>query len=215
MASATKPRDDAPMVTAATKQPRPATEADLLALPEEGRGYELLDGELVERQAGFRHGRAQGRLVQRLEPYDRGSRGGDRPGGWWFVLEQLVRFGSGQTLRPDLAGWRRERLPEPPADQERVVHLRPDWIGEIISATNAGNDLVKKKRIYYQHGVPHYWLVDPRDETLTVLRWTPEGYTEVLVALRGERVRPEPFAAVEWLVGVLFGDDDDGAPSEG
>jgi hypothetical protein len=43
----------------------------------------------------------------------------------------------------------------------------------------------------------------------TVLRWTAEGYTEVLVALRGERVRPEPFAALELPVGVLFGDDDD------
>jgi hypothetical protein len=46
-----------------------------------------------------------------------------------------------------------------------------------------------------------------------VLRWTAEGYVEALVALRGERVRPEPFGALEeWLVGVLFGDDDDRQP---
>jgi hypothetical protein len=48
-----------------------------------------------------------------------------------------------------------------------------------------------------------------------VLRWAPEGYLGVLVALRGERVRAEPFAAVEWLVGVLFGDDDDDPAAEG
>ena len=114
-----------------------------------------------------------------------------------------------------VAGWLRERLPEPPEDEDAVVQVRPDWIAEIISPSNAGNDLVKKKRVYHRHGVPHYWIIDPRDESLTVLRWTPEGYVEALVALRGERVRPEPFAAVEWLVGVLFGDDDDGSPPEG
>jgi Uma2 family endonuclease len=154
-------------------------------------------------------------MVTSLAPYGRGSSRGDRPGGGWFAVEQLVRFDSGQTLRPDLIGWRRERLPRLLADDDVVVQVRPDWICEIISATNAGNDLVKKRRIYYLHGVPHYWIIDPRDESLTVLRWTSDGYLEVLVAPRGERVRPEPFAAVEFLVGVLFGDDDDGPPSEG
>jgi Uma2 family endonuclease len=203
------------MAGVVTKQHRPATEADLLALPEQGRGYELLDGELVEKQSGFRHSRAHVRLGQRLAPYDRRAGGGDRPGGWWFLAEQLVRFGSGQTLRPDVAGWLRERLPEPPEDEDTVVNVRPDWIAEIISPSNAGNDLVKKRRLYHHHGVPHDWIIDPRDESLTVLRWTSDGYVGVLSALRGERVRPEPFAAVEWLVGVLFGDDDDGSPSEG
>jgi Uma2 family endonuclease len=187
---------------------RPATEADLLALPDEGRGFELLDGELVEKQSGFRHGRAHVRLMQRVGPYDRRSDDGDRPGGWWLVASQLVRCGSGQTLRPDVAGWLRERLPEPSENEESVIDVRPDWIAEIISSSNAGHDLVKKRRIYHQQGVPHYWIVDPRDESLTVLRWTPEGYLEVLVADRSERVRAEPFPAVEWLVGILFGDDE-------
>jgi Uma2 family endonuclease len=191
---------------------RTATEADLLAMPEEGRGYELLNGELVEKQSGFRHGRAHGRLMHRVAPYDRSAASGDRPGGWWFLVEQLVRFGFGQTLRPDVAGWLRERLPEPPEDEDTVLLVRPDWVCEIVSPSNAGNDRVKKLRIYHQHEVPHYWIVDPRDESLTVLRWSPEGYTAVLVAQRGERVRPEPFGALELPVGVLFGDDDDPPP---
>jgi len=191
-----------------------STEADLLAMPDEGRGYELIDGEIVEKQSGFRHGRAHLRLRDPLAPYDRRPGGGDRPGGWWFLVEQLVRFESGQTLRPDLAGWLRERLPEPPEDEDVVVQVRPDWVAEIISPSNAGNDLIKKRRVYHRHGVPHYWIVDPRDESLTVLRWTPDGYLEVLVAARGERVRAEPFVAVEWLVGVLFGDDDDEPPAD-
>jgi Uma2 family endonuclease len=196
----------------AKKLDRPATEADLLALPEQGRGYELIDGQLAEKQSGARHGRAHGRLMHRLEPYDRRLGGGDRPGGWWFLIEQLVRFESGQTLRPDVAGWLRSRLPELPEDDDTVVQVRPDWIAEILSPSNATNDTIKKKRIYHRHGVPHYWIIDPHHETLTVQRWTPEGYVEVLSAERGDRVRPEPFAAAEWLVGVLFGDDDDGPP---
>jgi Uma2 family endonuclease len=203
---------------AALKLPPPAppsaTEADLLALPEEGRGFELIDGALVEKVGGFRHGRAQVRLGQRLEPYDRGATaqgGGDAPGGWWFIAEQLVRFAPGDTYRPDVAGWRRERLPEPPQDEDAVIEAWPDWICEIISPTHAADDLVKKKRVYHRHAVPHYWIVDPRDQTLTALRWGAEGYVEVLSALRSERVRAEPFAAVEFLVGVLFGDDEPSA----
>jgi len=191
----------------------PATEADLFALPDEGHGFELLDGEIVEKQGGFHHGLAHFQIGTCLGPYNRRAGGGDRPGGWWILLEQLVRFESGQTLRPDLSGWHRERLAEPPLDEDTVITVRPNWICEIISSTNAANDLVKKKRIYHRHGVPHYWIIDPRDQSLTVHRWTPEGYTEVLSALRSERVRPEPFGAVEWLVGVLFGDDDDGPPA--
>ena len=192
--------------------PRPATEADLLALPDDGRGFELLDGEIVEKQTGFHHGHAQGQVVVNLAPYRRGSGGGDGPGGWWFLVEQLVRFDPSRTLRPDLAGWHRERLPRPPVGDDTVVHVRPDWICEIISASNAGNDLVKKKRIYHRHEVPHYWIIDPRDQSLTVMRWATDGYMDVLNALGDERVRAEPFGAVEFLVGVLFGDEDDGAP---
>jgi len=128
------------------------------------------------------------------------------------LLEQLVGFSPSQVLRPDVAGWLRERLPEPPEDEDAVVRVRPDWICEIISPRKAANDLIRKKRIYHQHQVPFYWIVDPRDESLTVLQWTARGYLEIVTAQRGERVRAEPFAAVELQVGVLFGDDDDETP---
>ena len=89
-----------------------------------------------------------------------------------------------------------------------MVRVRPDWVCEIISARKAANDLIRKKRIYHQHQVPHYWIVDPRDESLTVLQWTAKGYLEILAAQRGERVQAEPFPALDLQVGVLFGDDE-------
>ena len=79
----------------------------------------------------------------------------------------------------------------------------------VISPSNASNDTVKKKRVYHQRQVPQYWLIDPVQETLSVLRWSPDGYTEVLSAMRGERVKAEPFEAIELQGGVFFGDDED------
>jgi Uma2 family endonuclease len=68
---------------------------------------------------------------------------------------------------------------------------------------------VKKLRTYQRCGVPHYWILDPTDEMLSVYRWMAEGYLLVLAAGRHERVRAEPFAEVELPVGVFFGDDEE------
>jgi Uma2 family endonuclease len=84
------------------------------------------------------------------------------------------------------------------------VKLRPDWICEIVSASNATHDTLRKLRLYHRVEVPHYWIVDPRDATLTVMRWHSDGYVTLA---RCERVRAEPFEAIELSVGTLFGDD--------
>jgi Uma2 family endonuclease len=86
--------------------------------------------------------------------------------------------------------------------------LRPDWVCEILS-TNQRNGLVKKKRAYHRHQVPHCWIIDPAEGMVSVYRWAPEGYVEILAAERGERVQPEPFEAIPLVVGVLFGDEED------
>jgi Uma2 family endonuclease len=62
-------------------------------------------------------------------------------------------------------------------------------------------------RLYHRAAIPHYWIVDPRDATMTVMRWSEDGYITLLRAERGETVRAEPFDAIEFAVGVLFGDD--------
>ena len=183
-----------------------ATLADLLAITEGERRHEVVDGVLVEKEAASgRHGGAQVRLARRLGPYDRRP-GGRLPGGWWFATEVEIAFDDTNVFRPDVAGWRRERLPELPG--EVPIRIRPDWTCEILSK-NKHNDLIKKKRVYHRHRVTHYWIVDPAEETLAVYRWHDDGYVEVLIADRTERVRAEPFDAIDLPVGVLFGDDDD------
>jgi Uma2 family endonuclease len=182
-----------------------ATLADFLAIPEEERRHELIDGVIFEKEAASGpHGRAQVRLSRRLGPYDRRP-GGRGPGGWWFATEVEILLGE-QVFRPDVLGWRRERMAEIPT--EVPIRIRPDWICEVLS-TNRRNDLIKKKREYHHHQVGHYWLVDPIDETLAVYRWHADGYVEVLIAERHERVRPEPFDAIDLHVASLFGEDED------
>lgn len=183
-----------------------ATLADLLAIPEDRRRHELIDGVLVEKEAASgRHGGAQFRLSRRLGPYDRRP-GGRWPGGWWFATEAEVQFSESRVFRPDVAGWRRARLEV--LSSEVPIRVTPDWICEILS-TNKRTDLITKKRAYHQHQVQHYWLVDPIEETLAVYRWQSDGYVEVLIAERHELVRAEPFDAIQLRVAVLSGEDDE------
>ena len=185
---------------------RKATIEDFYAIPEEQRFHELIGGELIEKAApSGEHGGAQFGIVSALGPAFQRRSGSGGPGGWWFATEVEVLLLTGEIVRPDVVGWRREHCPERPTGFP--IKHRPDWICEVISPQRASDDTVKKLRLYHQAKVPYYWLVDTRDETLTVLRWSEPGYVTLLAAERRDVVRPEPFEAIELAVGTLFGDD--------
>lgn len=118
------------------------------------------------------------------------------------MTEVEVQYELHEVYRHDLVGWLRARSPSRPVG--RPVALRPDWVCEILSPSNASNDTVRKLRALHRAQVPHYWLVDPERLTLTVLRWTADGYLSVLVAAAPESVRAEPFAAIELSLATLF-----------
>lgn len=183
---------------------KPATLADYLAQPEDLR-VELIQGALVERElTGPKHGRALLRLGSSVTArFDR-KPGGKFPGGWWIVSDVAVQFGE-EVLRPDLAGWRREQHASFPT--ERPVVLRPDWVCEVLSPSNARTDRVEKLRTYHHAMVPHYWLVDPEEQTLTVFRYGDGGYVVVLTATAEEVVAAEPFDAMQFPVANLFADE--------
>ncbi len=179
-----------------------------MALDEGRRFHEVIGGVLVHKATpSGEHGGAQAALTGSIfGPFNRRS-GGRFPGGWWFETEVEVEFETHEVYRPDVLGWRRERVPERPAGSP--VRVRPDWVCEILSPSNARDDQVTKFDAYQRCGVGHYWIVDPVLETLRVHRWTPGGYLVVLNAQRGQHVRAEPFEAIELQLGVLFGDDPD------
>ncbi len=186
--------------------PLKKTIADWLAEPE-ARRLELVDGDLIEKAApDVRHSTGQFGLSNILGPAFHRRGGGGFPGGWWIHGEVDIVLGE-NGYRPDLVGWRRDRVPVMPTP--RPVALRPDWICEVLSESNAPNDKIRKLRRYHQAGVPHYWIIDPASATLNVFRLEVPGYLNVLTAERHERVRAEPFEAIELRVGLLFGDDPD------
>jgi len=180
---------------------KPATYADIEALPEHLTG-EILDGELyVWPRPRPRHAVAESVIVtELLGPYQMGRRG---PGGWWILGEPEVHLGK-HVLVPDVAGWRRERLPEIP---DRIgIDVAPDWVCEILSPTTAKIDRKKKLRIYAAQGVDHLWLVDPLLRTVEVYRRSGRNWEMSDVFSDDDRMRVEPFDAIElelsqWWVG--------------
>jgi Uma2 family endonuclease len=131
--------------------------------------------------------------------------GGRWPGGWWIATEVDVEYDAHELFRHDAAGWRRERVPERPTG--RPVLPRPDWVCEILS-TNRRRDLVDKLNVLATAGVPFYWVVDPEEKTITVLRLAKQSFVVALACASGETVRAEPFEAIELRVGAIFGDED-------
>ena len=183
---------------------KPATYDELLALPE-GERAEILEGVLVTPPAPLpRHALAQRTTARFIGgPFDDDDgRGG--PGGWWILLEVDVRLGPNDFVRPDLAGWRRERLPSP--WDLRPIDVTPDWVCEITSPSNASNDRVKKRRLYAAHGVPFYWIVDPEERTLEALRFEPTSQVWIETGSNDDTsiARIAPFEAIELEVGRLF-----------
>lgn len=182
-----------------------ATAWDLARLSPDTRA-EIIDGEIVEKASPSpEHGIAQLGLGSLLfSAFHRRVNDGP-PGGWWLMSEVEVEYEPHQVYRHDLLGWRRERVPKRPAG--RPMTIRPDWVCEILSPSNAQNDLVRKLRALHRAGVPHYWIVDPGNKTFTALRYTPDGYLAALTAGGSDVVRAEPFDAVEIDLGRAFDDE--------
>ncbi len=179
-----------------------ATYEDLLALPEDVRA-EIIDGVVVTPPAPLpRHACTAGALRSFIgRPFhDDDGRGG--PGGWWILPEVDVRFEAHEVLRPDLAGWRRTRLPSP--WDMRPIDVIPDWVCEVLSPTNIATDRVKKRRIYATHGVPFYWIVDPESRTLEALRLQGGQWLEIGVFDDMATARVAPFEEIELELGRLF-----------
>jgi Uma2 family endonuclease len=178
-----------------------ATYQDVLNAPE-NKVAEILDGELfLSPRPAPCHTVASSEIGMAIgPPFHRGIGG---PGGWWILDEPEFHFGE-QVVVPDLAGWRRERLPAVP--EEAHFSLAPDWICEVLSPSTERIDRGRKLRIYAEAGVAHAWFVNPVERTLEVLRLRDGAWTIVAVCSDSVRVRAEPFEAIELELGRLWGD---------
>src|SRR5262249_17827874 len=133
-------------------------------------------------------------------PFHRG-RGG--PGGWLILMETELHLGD-DIVVPDLAGWRRERLPILPDAAFNTGP--PDWVCEGLSKATEGFDRLEKRPTYAASGVKHAWLVHPRRRTLEVFRLRGKKWIETAVHYDADRVRIEPFDAIELDLSRLWAD---------
>jgi Uma2 family endonuclease len=169
-----------------------ATYEDVLNAPEH-LVAEIIDGELfTSPRPASRHTRASSVLGGKLmPPFDEGNGG---PGGWWIADEPELHLAP-DILVPDLAGWRRERMPSFP--DAAFFTLAPDWVCEVVSPSTGRLDRVRKMPKYSANHIPHLWLVDPLQKTIEVYQL--ESSRWFLLATYGgdEKVRAEPFDAIE------------------
>jgi Uma2 family endonuclease len=184
---------------------KPVSVEQFLPLIANGEPYELVHGEVVRKANPLpEHGAAQGKLLAGLDAFNRRVGGPRGPGGWWLMTEvDTVYAKTSEVFRHDAQGYRRDLHPERPTGFP-CPHV-PQWACEVVSPGNSRVDWIRKQRTLHAHQVPHYWLLDPREETLTVLRYHPDAYLVALTAQRGETVRAEPFGDIEIEMDELLG----------
>ena len=173
-----------------------ATYADLEALPEHLVG-QLIEGVLIGMpRPSVGHAAVTSNLGNDLgSPFGRG-RGG--PGGWWFLDEPELHFGK-NVLVPDLAAWRKERMPTLPPATTPFISLAPDWVCEVLSPRTASYDRIQKRRIYAHEKVGFLWYVEPVERILTAYRHDGTEFREIGTwgGEEDDRVRVPPFDAIE------------------
>ena len=181
-----------------TRAPR-ATYQDVLDAPAH-QVAEIVDGTLYTHpRPAMPHALASSYLGDELvSPFGKG-RGG--PGGWWIIDEPELHLGE-DILVPDLAGWRRERMPKFP--DTAYVTLAPDWVCEVLSASTRKLDLHGKRPIYAREGVANLWLVDPTDRTLEAFELRDGEWVLIANAKDGDPISIRPFDAVTFSLADLW-----------
>jgi Uma2 family endonuclease len=171
---------------------RPATYEDLLKVPPH-LVAEIVEGELfTSPRPRSRHAVAAGRVFRRL-----GSKfedGDDGPGGWWLLFEPELHLGH-DVLVPDIAGWRRERMPSIP--DVAGFALAPDWVCEVTSPSTGKLDRFYKAPVYARHRIPYGWILDPIARGLELHRLENSHWALIETYVGDQVARSEPFESVE------------------
>jgi Uma2 family endonuclease len=173
----------------------PATYEDLRDVPDTMIA-EIIDGELIATpRPASPHARATSVVAADLiGGFDHPPGDLPRPGGWWFLFEAELHLAA-DVVVPDIAAWRRVRLPNLP--NVPALELAPDWVCEVVSPATGAIDRGRKMRIYGRERVGHLWIVDPIARTLEVYRLEEARWIVASTHAGNDVVQAEPFEAVE------------------
>lgn len=179
---------------------RPATYQDLEELPPSLKG-EIIDGVLyTQPRPRPRHSLASAAIGSRV--FGKYHDGAGGPGGWWILTEPGIELPDSPEVAPDLAGWRRERLPRLPADEP--IRLAPDWICEILSPSNRAYDRTVKFPFHARVGVAHLWVVDPEARTVEVKQLVAGRWSDIAAFSDDDLLVAPPFLELEIPLGSLW-----------
>jgi Uma2 family endonuclease len=198
------PRDKKEIDMAVVAPPaleRPLTYEDLEAMPDDGKRYELINGELFELTGPTpKHQRSTRRLSTNLDQFVT-----VRELGEVFFAPLDVYLSPHNTLQPDIIYVSRARAS---IIRPQKIEGIPDLLMEVVSPSNRRHDIVIKAALYATFGVPEYWLIDPETDSILVQTWRDGVYVPVESAdglarshvLHGFEVNPvEIFAEPAWM----------------
>ena len=183
---------------AATASPQ-ATYQDVLDAPPH-MVAEIVSGKLyTQPRPASPHafaGSGLGGIVSQAFQYGRGG-----PGGWWILFEPELHLGE-DILVPDIAGWRRERMPVYPITA--YFTLVPDWVCEVLSPSTRKLDLGGKRAVYAREGVGFLWLIDPDARSLEAFELRGAEWVLIDALFDDAPVSLPPFEAISFNLGDLW-----------
>ncbi len=181
-----------------TDSPR-ATYQDVLDAPPD-KVAEVVDGTLyIFHRPASLHALASWGLGNTIGPPFHFGRGG--PGGWWILNEPQLHLGE-DIVVPDLAGWRRERMPVFP--DTAYFTLAPDWVCEVLSPSTRKLDLGGKSAVYARAGVGYIWFVDPIARSLEAKVLRGGKWVTIATLHDDATVSLPPFEAISFSLGDLW-----------
>ena len=142
---------------------------DLERAPEDGRRYELYDGEVFVVPAPLPlHQLVVDRFADALKAYRQ------EHGGLVFFSPLDIVFSEFDVAQPDVVFFERGR--ERLIDLRKPIRVSPDLAVEVLSPSTAATDRGKKMQLFARYGVREYWLVDPDARTLEVYWLAGDAY---------------------------------------
>jgi Uma2 family endonuclease len=142
------------------------TSADLAVLPDDGKRYEIIDGELyMSRQPHWHHQRACVKLCAVLEAWSMQTGAGE------VNLAPGVIFAEDDDVAPDIV-WISQARRATALGADGHLHAAPELVVEVLSpgSTNERRDREAKRKLYSRRGVLEYWIVDWRAQQVEVYR---------------------------------------------
>jgi Uma2 family endonuclease len=189
---------------AATKPAGTWTYDDLFALPDDGRRYEIIEGEIYEMPSpSWNHATTIMNLIALLLPVVA------RLDGLLRTAPLDVFFPGADPVEPDIL----VILPGSNAvGGQRGVEGPPDLVIEVLSPSNRGHDLLTKRALYARAGVREYWIVDPDARTVEILALDRDAFHAVERGASADRIASPLLGALPFGSEAIFaGIDEIGA----